>query len=642
MLQTSRHELADSDRLQVSVSGQDGEFFSLLPVNNVDPDKSPSWYAQVGSWYRDLTDVRDGRKGTKRTVLCLACDVNANVIRKTWGDRIDFAGPLSENTFVRHEAAWMARQQAAMNHAAWYAEKKLPVNGHLEVHPELPLSPYQRVPASISINAPGYALFMDMGTGKTPVTVCRMMTEAAKVSEAENRMYRALVACPKNVRMNWANEINRFATLPGKVKVLRGGAIKRIRILTEAMKRSADEAFTVVVMSYGLLVSAWDDLLSHVPWDLAVLDESHMIARPSTLRTKTCLKLRDNARHRMVLTGTPIVNSALDLYSQLEFMDRGLSGHSSFNSFKKEYGVFENRGGRESLVEVQNIPRIKERLSQVAFLVRLDEVLKDLPEKQYDVLEVEMSKRQADDYVNLSSQLYLEIKDEFDNAKTSQEIALVVNNALTKLMKLAQITSGFLILTEERDEYGEIVRPREVIRYPENPKLDLLLSEIQVMGPNDKFQVWSCWTEDMKILRERLSSAGVDFVEFHGSTPDSEREEAERRFNGDPTCRGIIGNPEAGGVGLNLIGYDHWEPTPKLDTNCTRVFYYAQSHKPVHRWQSEGRGHRRGTRVPVRITDLCVPETIDEDIRARVLMKKKHALDVQDLTEILSKIAERK
>ena len=115
------------------------------------------------------------------------------------------------------------------------------------------------------------------------------------------------------------------------------------------------------------------------------------------------------------------------------------------------------------------------------------------------------------------------------------------------------------------------------------------------------------------------------------------RVEAERRFNEDKNCRVFLANPSAGGTGLNLLGYPIGRPELS-DTNCTDEYYYSTNWSSVQRSQSEARGHRRGTRVPVRIHDVCVANTIDEEIRKRVFLKRCTAMELADVQDILQAV----
>src|SRR5690606_30286935 len=149
-------------------------------------------------------------------------------------------------------------------HALWHADHKVPEH-NVEELPELPLSPVQRVGAHTSRLLPGYALFMEQGTGKTPIVISRVCADARENHERGNTtMTRVLVVCPKSVRSNWKAEFERFSTVPGKVCVLRGGQMKRVQQFARAMIKDDDELYTVVVVSYGLLVQCWSTLLSHV------------------------------------------------------------------------------------------------------------------------------------------------------------------------------------------------------------------------------------------------------------------------------------------------------------------------------------------------------------------------------------------
>lgn len=595
------------------------------------------------AWRNDLSDAKYASKISFNTTTCSIGPSNAAAIYKEWYDRIKYADQLAQLLFLKALGSSKLQERVVRIHAAWAESQAVPTDP-IEDNPELPLAPYQRVAVCASRLLPGYALFMEQGTGKTPVVVSRICTDAVALrATGESRMLRVIVVVPKNLRSNWKREIERFATVPGKVTIMRGGAVKRVRELAEAMRQPEGEYFSVVVTSYGLLCEAWDSVLSFIHWDLGVVDEGHCIKWHQAKRTQYAHKMRDSCDKRMLLTGTPIVNTALDLYSQLEFLEQGRSGHTSYHGFREKYGVFVKNGGdgRDVLKSVNNVPLLKKRLTECAFIVRKDQVLKDLPEKQYDIIEVEMSARQSSDYDALANQYYLEIEEDLKDAEAAGKREMVVNNAIVKLMKLAQITSGFLIVPEERDETGDVISEKSLIRYDPNPKLQALMECVGQLGEKDKMLVWTCHKYDISVICAALSGAGIEHVQYHGTTNDADRKIAEDRINLDPTCKVFVGNPEAGGAGLNLLGYVPGQ-NEELGTNVSWMIYYGQNHKPVSRWQSEDRSHRRGTRVPLRITDLVVPDSIDEDIRVRVVDKKKHALDVQDIREMLLNLVKRR
>lgn len=462
----------------------------------------------------------------------------------------------------------------------------------------------------------------------------RIATLHSTCEKKARRMYRALIVAPKNVRANWKNEFLRFASTPGRLVVLRGGALERTKLLIEAFQQDEGDEWTAVICSYETLIRSWDSL-KMVEWDLAVLDESHYIKSPSTKRFKQSLKLRELCKQRMVLTGTPITNSLLDLYTQLEFLGEGFSGFHSFTAFRQYYSRFENRGGNHDVfVGYKNVPLIQERLARMAFMIRKEEALPDLPEKVNDIYEVEMSKEQYDIYCQVRDQLAIEIENDLNAAENK---SLVINNILTKLLRLAQITSGFIAWDPVYSDEGDIIKARQVDRFDPNPKLEALVELLKEKGPNDKTVVWACWVQDIKSIKARLDLEGIDAVTYYGGTSDEDREEAVRRFNCDPNCKVFIGNPAAGGTGINLLGYDI-NNIDTSTTNANHVIHYSQDWSMVKRAQCDDRCHRRGTRQNVRYTDLCVPGSIDEEIRARVLKKRITAYAIQDVRDIFTRV----
>lgn len=522
----------------------------------------------------------------------------------------------------------------AKNWAHYRATKQTPHNEY-ELHNEHKLSPYQELALCNSMGD-DFGLFMKPGTGKTPIVIARVCNEAKK----KDGVYFAIVVCPKNVRLNWQHEFKKFSTCTGRVTVLRGGALQRRKQIIDAFTLDGDEEFTAIVCSYDTVVNTWRDL-QLIPWDLAVGDESHYFKNPTTTRFKYMMKLRDVSVHRMPLTGTPVTNNPLDLYAHFEFMSKGTSGFIEWKNFKSFHGVFKPTENGDLLIGCQNVPLLQERFSRKSFMITLEEALPDLPDKRYDIVEVEMTPRQTEVYKQVAKTLALEIEGDLASDRPK---SMVVQNVLTKLLRLAQITSGFVVWGEQRTDDGDIIAEKEEADIEErNPKMEALLELASEKGPNDKTLVWACFRHDIQLGSRALREAGYDCVEFYGSTKDADREEAERRFNSDPDCRWMVGNPGAGGTGLNLLGYDHRgesDDPRAMETNCNHTIYVSQDWSPVKREQSEGRGRRRGQRVPMRITDICVPQTVDETIRTRVTGKLVNAMELSDVRAILDSILE--
>jgi SNF2 family DNA or RNA helicase len=541
--------------------------------------------------------------------------------------RTIYEGILTRSLFADYAAEVVAQ----------YKERGQVVQHGLEFCADMPLADYQQVGLHNAYTSPGFSLFMEQGTGKTPIGVAVICNVAAKVRAAENRMARVIVVCPKSVRANWENEFYKFATRAGKVTVLRGSEIGRVRQLIDAVTPVDGCEWSAVVCGYETLTRSIE-AIGKIPWDVAILDESQYIKSSTTKRFAAACKLRDVSDKRIALTGTPIGNSVMDLYAQLEFCGAGYSGFSSFQTFRKFYGVYDegnSADGRATLIGVQNLPFMQERLARYSFVVRKKDVLPDLPEKVYDIYEVEMQPTQSDFYENLATQLSVEIEAELTSDNVPREMQ--INNVLVKLLRLAQVTSGFVTWPEVVDESGAVVRAKHTEYFSPNPKIEALLDLLDGKPETDKTIVWATFQADIEYISHALKSQCIDHVTFYGATSDEDRRIAEWKFNNDPTCKVFVGNPAAGGTGLNLLGYPPGNPD-NFETNCNHVIYFSQDWSYIKRAQSEDRANRRGTRVQTRITDLVTPATIDEEIRARVVGKQISALKVSDLREILQNV----
>ena len=526
------------------------------------------------------------------------------------------------------------------------------VEGHVPAMPEdfmdrpeedRKLSPYQKVALLASLNQPGYALFMEQGTGKTPIVVHRVNLEGLRKRRKENKMYRALIICPKQVRTNWGKEFERFSVRPGKISILRGGQINRMRCLNDGVMEEDDCNWSACIVSIDSVPHMWD-LIKLVNWDLVTYDESHTSKNPNSRRFKHFRKYAQfpHIKQRTALTGTPIANTIMDLWAQFEMLGEGLSGFMNFKNFKSYHGKFKKielaeGGSIDKLIGLKNIPLVQERLARISFLITSEEANIQLPDKVYDYAEVNMTTEQMKIYKKIASQLVHEIEEGLHRMST--------DHILTKLLRLAQITSGHLTWDKQVDmntlktSGGHTEQISSV-----NPKVNYVIDEIQDSDrdPNGKMLVWACFIEDLRILSQRLAEAGINHVGYHRMINKQYRvkdaETAEHAVNFDDSCKVLLANPASAGTGLNLLGYDR--DHPKNSTMyVNREIFVSCNWSYIIRSQGEKRGHRRDSRAPsVRITDLVVPDTIDEEIRERLRYKKDMAMEIQDLKRILRKL----
>jgi superfamily II DNA or RNA helicase len=604
---------------------------------------------------RELADKRGSDPEMRDVFKLAATDFTALLIKSLWpDDRVVYRSEHSK-VLVDYLVARFARQSTFAEQLARFkvlgevpavpARYSTTYSQHPD--PDVQLAPYQEAVCRASLGVEAVAWFMEQGTGKTAASIQRICTEAATKRAETGRMYYALVVCPPQVRLNWKNEFGRFATKAGKVVICRGGPSKRIGLLTKAISADDDCNYGVAVIAYDSLVESLD-AFKRVPWDLVVFDESHRFKSHTTARAKCMMGLRESSKQRMELTGTPIGNSVMDLFSQLEVLGEGLSGFTNYKSYREFHGVWESNDGAgrgvEKLVGVKNVPLLQERLARLSFMITKKEAGLQLPEKQPQTIEVEMTAAQADVYSQISQELALEIED----AMSGEVNSMVIENVLTKLLRLAQVTSGHVTFPAITSEEGAVLREKKVSRIDGgNPKVDALVEFLkdEDRDPKAKTVVWACWREDIHHIDERLKAEGIAHELYYGGTKSNARDDIVHRFNHDPNLRVLVCNAATAGEGLNLLGYcpdkncvHHREGDGSRETYCDAAIFFSQTWSALARSQAEDRVHRRGTKHPIQLIDLTVPGTIDEQIRSRVIEKREMARTVTDVREILESV----
>ena len=604
------------------------------------PAKGKEWHdlsrAIRSEWWRRIPDARPH---SSAQFSCPASDTSALVILAAIGrERIKFVDELSRTLFFTAVMRFVRMQQMAKVQAEFKLSRKVPDDAPIgnNTHPPMP---HQRAAAHCASKLAGYGLFMEQSTGKTYTTL--MAIEAV---ERETCGLHLIVA-PKNVGLNWKNEIHDFCGKKSIALQFKGLQFDRTRVLLEALRlrKSGDFENVYVIVSYQLAVNCARQLEA-VKWDTCILDESHNIKSPSTKRAKVMPRLREASLRRYVLTGTPIGNSFLDLYTQLEFLEEGLSGFSSFGAFKSFYGQWTPAGnGLSVLTGMQNLPLLQERIAMCSFLIKKHEAMPDLPAKTCSVIGVEMETEQRLIYERIATEIMIEIENEINSGKNAN---ITANNALVRLLRLAQITSGFVVYDKELNVETDELLPAQIERFDPNPKLEELVTYLKEMPQDSKAIVWCCFVQDIKQIRARLALEGIDCVTFWGQTNDVDRNIAVTRFNQDPKCRVFVGNPTAGGVGLNLQGTH--KDSKSWPQKCDTVISYSQNWSSIARAQGEERprGYLTESASPtgkretwsIHCVDLVVENSIDEVIRQRVVNKRQHALQIQDIRDILTQI----
>lgn len=478
-----------------------------------------------------------------------------------------------------------------------------------------PLWNHQKDAISEGIKGYFYALFHEAGTGKSRSTI----EIIRRVYAREARLCRTVVFCPKIVCTNWKREIETFSKIhPRSITVLNGSGAKRLKAFREAaFSSSGDQLDHVFITNFEAV--EMDSLFSaFIDWgiEVIVLDEAHRIKNPESKRAKSIIQLGDKAKYRYALTGTPVLNSPMDIFNIYRFMDKGETFGRNFWKFRNTWFEDENAewSGKPGYFP-KYVPRpevfaeFNEMIKKSSSRVLKSECL-DLPPLVQKEIFIEYSPEQK--------RLYEEMKKEYiayvDTLEESGEPrAVIAQLAVTRALRLLQIGTGYAKL-----DTGEIYKIKQ------NPRLDALEDLLEELTPNHKVIVWSVFHENYEDIAGVCRKLGVDYAELHGKVPEKQRDANIKRFETDPKCRVFIANQGAGGIGINLVASDI-------------AIYYSQGYSLEQRLQSEARNYRGGSEKHSKVTwiDLVAPGTMDEIISNALRNKLDVATRILDIRKSL-------
>jgi superfamily II DNA or RNA helicase len=473
---------------------------------------------------------------------------------------------------VQAPAAW--RDRAARQRGE--AKLECPPLGELE---EV-LRPYQKQGVAwlrfLRENGFGGILADEMGLGKTVQTLAflkTMQNEECRVQSVPHRPN--LIICPSSLVFNWVAEARRF-TPDLEVLVLHGadrhGRFERIA------------ASDIVLTSYAL-IRRDADRYRGLEFDTVVLDEAQHIKNRQTQNAQAVKAVA--ARHRIVLTGTPMENSVLDLWSIFDFLMPGYLGTAQ--DFRERY---ELPIARERDAAAQT--RLGRRLRPFLLRRLKKEVAADLPAKLEQVSFCELTAEQRAVYQQVIEATRKGVLEEAGAAGAAKSRMLV----LSALLRLRQVCCDLRLLKLEGLN-------------PSTPsgKLDLfgeLLEE--VMDGGHRALVFSQFVSMLTLLKERLDGEGVKYCYLDGSTTDRGAE--VERFQKDAGIPVFLISLKAGGTGLNLTGAD-------------TVIHFDPWWNPAVEAQATDRAHRIGQTKVVTSYKLIARDTVEEKILALQARKRE-------------------
>jgi superfamily II DNA or RNA helicase len=442
------------------------------------------------------------------------------------------------------------------------------------------LRPYQKQGVAwlhfLRENGFGGILADEMGLGKTLQTLAFLQTVGnAERGAGSGRRLPHLIICPSSLVFNWMAEARKFT--PGLKMLALHGPDRRARFEEIATN-------DIVLTSYAL-IRRDAELYRGLEFDTMVLDEAQHIKNRQTQNAQAVKAVA--AQHRLVLTGTPMENSVLDLWSIFDFLMPGYLGTAP--DFRERYEL--------PITRDRNAPaqaRLARRLRPFLLRRLKKEVAADLPAKLEQVSFCELTAEQRGVYQQFMEAARREVL----GAAGPQEEARSRMLVLSALLRLRQVCCDLRLLKLEG-----------VPSAGASGKLDLfgeLLEE--VLDGGHRALVFSQFVSMLALLRERLDADGVKYCYLDGSTGD--RGAVVEQFQSDPAIPVFLISLKAGGVGLNLTGAD-------------TVIHFDPWWNPAVEDQATDRAHRIGQTKVVTSYKLIARDTVEEKILALQQRKRQ-------------------
>jgi SNF2 family DNA or RNA helicase len=436
------------------------------------------------------------------------------------------------------------------------------------------------------------ALFHDPGLGKT-----RTGLEVFRYYRGKHPGLRLLVVCPLSlVNSAWGVDIKKFTDFT-----------------YASFKEITGEVPDIVVINYECLISKNNlPLVESLIWKhrfMCILDESSRLKNNKSVTTKTLLALAECFPYRLIASGTPMPNSELELWGQMNFVQPELL-HKSFYAFRNTYFHLERNGimrqgsrymSKDEIREIfsqgwkyaitdENRELLMSEIKPCTHWVKKEEAL-DLPEKIDEIREVTLSAQERKAYKEMEDLLITEI----------EGVEVTAQIALTKLMKLRQVTAGFL--------YSATGSALQIGTSSKIKELDEVLEELG----NQPVIIWVQFHHEVHAIQKLISDKyGANQVTtLYSDTPD--RDESINKFKNNEV-RYLIAHPRSAAHGLTFV-------------NCSAMVFFSLDYSYEAHAQARDRIHRIGQNKSCLYVYLAAKDSIDEEL-LKVLQRKQSLQDV--------------
>ena len=445
---------------------------------------------------------------------------------------------------------------------------------------------HQRNALNESAEKNNWAYFMEMGTGKTKVTI-----DNIAYLYLQRKITTVLIIAPKSVYTNWESEIEIHLPDVLKYKIFKWNIDKpKDYFKFEESKDLKIFLINVEALSTKRGFQACSQYLIKNKLNFVALDESTTIKNRSAKRTKNILSLGKISHIKRILTGSPITKSPLDLFTQCAFLSPELLGFHSYLAFRNRYAEMTDipvGSGRYISIPkyYKRLDELEEKMKTFATRIRKDQCL-DLKPKVRSKRYIELDGEGKKIYERLKHHALAIVEDS----------TISFSNKLTEIIKLHQVCNGFT-----KNDDGKIIQLH-------TSKLNALEETLE--ETDGKVIIWANYLYNIHEIKNFLIDkyGPESTVSIYGEVSVEDRKIAVERIQKDEKCRFLVGNPTTGGFGLTL-------------TACNTVIYYSNSYNLEVRMQSEDRAHRMGQKGTVVYIDIVARGTLDEAIMKSLTSK---------------------
>ena len=435
----------------------------------------------------------------------------------------------------------------------------------------------------MSLRSQGAALLMEMGTGKslTAIAITGALSQAGRIR-------RVLIVAPLSILGVWEEEFQKFAAFPYALAVLSGSSAKKL----DTLRHMTGTALQVVVVNYE---SAWRLEKALTAWhpDLIIADEGHKIKTHNIAASKAMHRMGREASYRLLLTGTVITNKAIDVFSQYKFLNPAIYGNS-FYAFRNRYFDMVGYGNHTPVLKKSMEGELTEKLHSISYRATKAECL-DLPETTDVIRQIELEPAALRIYRGLVKESYAEL--------ASGEVT--ATNILTRLLRLSQLTGGFL----GNDETAAV----EQVSAAKLSALEDILDG--AMAEGKKLVIIARFIPEIRAICKLLEKRGLGYSCITGEVKN--RDEQVARFQKEPEVMAFVGQIATAGLGITL-------------TAASTMVFYSLDYSMSNFEQTKARIHRVGQRMPCTYLYLVARGTVDEKVLAALESKADLARTLVD------------